>query len=201
MEKVTGIARDRLLPTFSPGAVLEVVPQPRHRATRAPARRSIAARSRCSRRVSSSTRSRRSARRAVAVLEHNGFTCELPEGPGVLRHAVARRGRHRQVPRSTRRRNVDALLPAVEAGRSIVVPQPTCAYTLKDEYPAFLGTDAARKVAASDLRRVGVPDERAQARRSSTRTSTGRRTSRSSGTPRATTAPSRSARGARSSCS
>ena len=44
--------------------------------------------------------------------------------------------------------NVDALLPAVEAGMSIVVPQPTCAYTLKDEVPAFLGTDAARKVAA-----------------------------------------------------
>ena len=51
--------------------------------------------------------------------------------------------------RDAAQRNVDALLPAVEAGCSIVVPQPTCAYTLKDEYPAFLGTEAARKVAAA----------------------------------------------------
>jgi len=51
--------------------------------------------------------------------------------------------------RDAAQRNVDALLPAVEAGRSIVVPQPTCAYTMKDEYPAFLGTEAARKVSAA----------------------------------------------------
>jgi Fe-S oxidoreductase len=43
--------------------------------------------------------------------------------------------------------NVDALLPAVEAGMPVIVPQPTCAYTLKDEVPAFLGTEAARQVA------------------------------------------------------
>jgi Fe-S oxidoreductase len=46
-------------------------------------------------------------------------------------------------------KNVDALLPAAEAGVPIVVPQPTCAYTLKDEVPAFLGTEAARTVAAN----------------------------------------------------
>jgi glycerol-3-phosphate dehydrogenase subunit C len=51
--------------------------------------------------------------------------------------------------REAAQRNVDALLPAVEAGLPIVVPQPTCAYTLKDEYPAFLGTEAARKVATA----------------------------------------------------
>ena len=50
--------------------------------------------------------------------------------------------------RDAAQRNVEALLPSVQAGCSIVVPQPTCAYTIKDEYPAFLGTDAARKVAA-----------------------------------------------------
>jgi Fe-S oxidoreductase len=49
--------------------------------------------------------------------------------------------------RDAAQHNVERLLPAVEAGLPIVVPQPTCAYTLKDEYPAFLGTDAARKVA------------------------------------------------------
>jgi glycerol-3-phosphate dehydrogenase subunit C len=29
------------------------------------------------------------------------------------------------------------------------VPQPTCAYTIKDEYPAFLGTESARRVGAA----------------------------------------------------
>ena len=59
--------------------------------------------------------------------------------------------------RDAAQRNVEALTPAVEAGRSIVVPQPTCAYTIKDEYPAFLGTDAARNGRGRDVRRVGVP--------------------------------------------
>ena len=31
--------------------------------------------------------------------------------------------------------------------RDVVVPQPTCAYVLKNEYPDFLGTDDARLVA------------------------------------------------------
>jgi Fe-S oxidoreductase len=38
-------------------------------------------------------------------------------------------------------------LPSVESGLPVIVSQPTCAYTIKEEYPAFLGTDAARKVA------------------------------------------------------
>jgi glycerol-3-phosphate dehydrogenase subunit C len=49
--------------------------------------------------------------------------------------------------RDAAQRNVDALLPAVKAGQAIVVPQPTCAYVIKNEYPDFLGTDEAREVA------------------------------------------------------
>jgi len=51
--------------------------------------------------------------------------------------------------RQAAQHNVDALLPTITAGAQVVVPQPTCAYTIKDEYPAFLGTDAARKVSAA----------------------------------------------------
>ena len=40
-----------------------------------------------------------------------------------------------------------ALAPAVQDGPRVVVPQPTCAYVLKQEYPDFLGTDDARLVA------------------------------------------------------
>ena len=60
--------------------------------------------------------------------------------------------------RDAAQRNVDALLPSVDAGKAVVVPQPTCAYTLKFELPAFLGTDAARRVAREHVRGVGVPD-------------------------------------------
>src|SRR5581483_1864218 len=61
---------------------------------------------------------------AVAVLEHNGFHCTRPEG------------------------QVCCGMPWVDAGAPVVVLQPTCAYTLKFELPAFLGTDDARRVAS-----------------------------------------------------
>jgi glycerol-3-phosphate dehydrogenase subunit C len=46
------------------------------------------------------------------------------------------------------RKNVAALLPLVEQGAPVVVPQPTCSYVLKKEYPVLLPGDAgAQKVA------------------------------------------------------
>jgi Fe-S oxidoreductase len=45
------------------------------------------------------------------------------------------------------RRNVEALAASVRAGHDVVVPQPTCAYVLKNEVPDFLGTDDAHLVA------------------------------------------------------
>ena len=45
--------------------------------------------------------------------------------------------------------NVRDLLPAVEDGRAIVVPQPTCGYVLRNEVPSMLGTEAARRVGAA----------------------------------------------------
>ncbi|MCC7075730.1 MAG: 4Fe-4S dicluster domain-containing protein [Acidimicrobiia bacterium] len=46
-------------------------------------------------------------------------------------------------------RNVADLLPEVRAGRLIVVPEPTCNYTLRKEYPHYLDTDEAREVGAA----------------------------------------------------
>lgn len=46
------------------------------------------------------------------------------------------------------RQNVAALLPLVEQGAPVVVPQPTCSYVLKKEYPVLLAGDpGAQKVA------------------------------------------------------
>jgi glycerol-3-phosphate dehydrogenase subunit C len=82
----------------------------------------------------------------VGVYEHNGFACELPDGqiccgmPWLDAGNVDKFREHAE-------HNVAALLPSVQAGRPVVVPQPTCAYVIKNEYPDFLGTDEAWLVA------------------------------------------------------
>ena len=147
MEKVTGIARDRLLPIFSRvrfskwfrGAA--PAPPPRRAHPRG-------ARSRLFPTCLVEYQEPAIGKAAVAVFEHNGFRCELPEGQVCCGMPWLDAGDADKF-REAAERNVAALLPAVEAGASIVVPQPTCAYTLKEEYPAFLGTDEARRVAAA----------------------------------------------------
>ncbi len=82
----------------------------------------------------------------VHVYERNGFACDLPAGQVCCGMPWLDAGDTEKF-REHAQKNVDALLPAVEAGMPVIVAQPTCAYTLKDEMPAFLGTEAARKVA------------------------------------------------------
>jgi len=85
-------------------------------------------------------------RDAVAVLERNGCTvaapdqvcCGMPYLDGGDLEAAARNAR----------RNVDALLPLVEQGAEVVVPQPTCSYVLKKEYTMLAPGAATEKVAA-----------------------------------------------------
>jgi Fe-S oxidoreductase len=146
MEKVTGIARDRLLPTYHRVRFSKWFGEHRSRrpAPAAPDRGAVALFPTCLVEYQRPT----IGKAMVAVLEHNGFTCELPEGQVCCGMPWLDAGDGDRF-RDAAQRNVDALLRAVEAGRSIVVPQPTCAYTLKDEYPAFLGTEAARTVSAA----------------------------------------------------
>ena len=146
IEKVTGIARDRLLPTFDRVRFSKWFRSrdPRPVVAAEADRGPVALFPTCL----VEYQQPEIGRAVVSVLEHNGFTCEVPEGQVCCGMPWLDAGDADKF-REAAQRNVDALLPAVEAGRSIVVPQPTCAYTLKDEYPAFLGTAAARKVAAA----------------------------------------------------
>ena len=84
----------------------------------------------------------------VNVYEHNGIGCTLPAGQVCCGMPWLDSGDTDRF-REHALKNVKALLPAVDAGMSVVVPQPTCAYVLKHEYPDFLGSDAARRIAAN----------------------------------------------------
>jgi glycerol-3-phosphate dehydrogenase subunit C len=83
----------------------------------------------------------------VRVLEKNGYAvvrpaqecCGMPNLDGGDIDAA----------REKARLNVASLLPHVEKGHAVVVPGPTCSYTIKKEWPELLGTEDARKVAAS----------------------------------------------------
>jgi Fe-S oxidoreductase len=80
------------------------------------------------------------------VYERNGFACDLPDGQVCCGMPWLDAGDTEKF-REAARKNVATLLPAVEAGRDVVVPQPTCAYVIKNEYGDFLDTDDARTVA------------------------------------------------------
>jgi glycerol-3-phosphate dehydrogenase subunit C len=86
-------------------------------------------------------------RDAVAVLERNDCRVECPEQvccgmPYLDGGDIAAATRNAE-------KNVAALLPLVERGATVIVPQPTCSYVLKKEYPMLAPGPAAEKVAAA----------------------------------------------------
>jgi glycerol-3-phosphate dehydrogenase subunit C len=86
-------------------------------------------------------------RAAVRVLEHQGFRvirpdevcCGMPNLDGGDVEAM----------RAKVKANVMALLPHVRAGCKIVVPSPTCGYTIKKEWPLYVDGDDVREVSAA----------------------------------------------------
>ena len=84
-------------------------------------------------------------RSAVAVLEHSDVRVELcyERCCGMPFTDVG----DLDAARRNAERNVDDLLPFVEAGATIVVPGPSCSLMLKSEYPELLRSEAARRVA------------------------------------------------------
>jgi glycerol-3-phosphate dehydrogenase subunit C len=82
---------------------------------------------------------------ATRVLEKNGYEVVLPEGltccgmPNLDGGDVEAAKRKMQA-------NVALLEPYVADGLTLVVPGPTCGYTMKKEWPLYLGTEEARRV-------------------------------------------------------
>ncbi len=144
MEKTTGIAKDRLLPTFAKVRFSKWFRGHERGRMTAPAapRGEVALFPTCLVEYQDPA----IGQALVNVYERNGIGCQLPEGevccgmPWLDAGDVTKFEEHAA-------KNVKVLAEAVKAGRDVVVPQPTCAYVLKNEYPDFLGTDDARLVA------------------------------------------------------
>lgn len=82
----------------------------------------------------------------VAVYEHAGVRCTLPEGLQCCGAPQLDAGDiHGFV--SLARRNVRRLAEAVRSGREIIVPQPNCLSAIRTSYPAFVGGADADLVA------------------------------------------------------
>jgi glycerol-3-phosphate dehydrogenase subunit C len=85
---------------------------------------------------------------AVRVLEQNGFRVELPDGLTCCGMPNIDGG---DVPAATAkmRHNVERLLPYVKRGLPLLVPGPTCSYTMKNEWPVYVGGADAVEVGAA----------------------------------------------------
>jgi Fe-S oxidoreductase len=84
----------------------------------------------------------------VKVLERNGVECSLPDGQVCCGAPWLHQGDVAGFTRNAKR-NVPLLAQAVRDGKDIVVPQPTCSYVLKQDYPDYLRSADADLVAAN----------------------------------------------------
>lgn len=141
MEKATGIAKVRLLPTYARVRFSRWFHRRVHGSTDV-TRGTVAVFPTCLVEYQEPA----IGKALVGTYERNGIGCELPEGqvccgmPWLDAGDIEKFDHHA-------RTNVAALIDSVRGGHDVVVPQPTCAYVLKKEYPDFLGTADARLVA------------------------------------------------------
>ncbi len=108
----------------------------------------------------------------VEVYEHNGIGCDLPEGQQCCGAPLLHQGDVSGFTDAARR-NVSLLAKWIRTRRghgeeaSIVVPQPTCGYVLKNDYPDYLPGPDSQLVAehtfdaAEYLMKVHVEDRQA----------------------------------------
>jgi glycerol-3-phosphate dehydrogenase subunit C len=85
------------------------------------------------------------AKASVRVLEKNGLSVTRP--PQVCCGIPNLDGGDIEEATRKAKTNVASLIKSVEQGHAIVVPGPSCAYTIRKEYPELLGTPEAKRVA------------------------------------------------------
>lgn len=143
MEKVLGIEKSRRLPTFHRRTFASWMAA---RGTRpATPRTSVTLFYSCSVNYNEP----QVGRDVVSVLEKNDCLVRCPEQ--VCCGMPFLDGGDVEAARKNARKNVESLKGAAERGEKIVVPQPTCSYVLKHEYPLLVPGDDAKKVARATM--------------------------------------------------
>jgi glycerol-3-phosphate dehydrogenase subunit C len=87
---------------------------------------------------------------AVRVLEHQGYRVLRPKGEVCCGMPNLDGGDVDAMMKKVRA-NVKVLLPHVRAGKKIVVPAPTCSYTMRKEWPLYVDSDEVRAVSAATM--------------------------------------------------
>ena len=87
---------------------------------------------------------------AVRVLEHQGFRVLRPQGE-VCCGMPNLDGGDLAAMRAKVEANVALLYPLVKEGRKVVALQPTCGYTMKQEWPVYSNTPEAHAVAKATM--------------------------------------------------
>jgi glycerol-3-phosphate dehydrogenase subunit C len=90
-------------------------------------------------------------RAAVMVLEHNGYKVFRASEEALCCGMPALDGGDIAGATKKMKKGVDALIHHVRAGRKVLVPGPTCGYTMKKEWAEYLPTDETKEVAAATL--------------------------------------------------
>ena len=139
MEKLLGIHRDRILPTYASETFRSWFDQ-RKGGTKSG--KKVALFYTCSVNFNDPE----TGKACVKVLEKNSIEVACPEqrccGMPYLD------GGDIEATRKSARANTDSLYALVKEGCDVVVPGPTCSYMLKQEYPLLLNDEASRAVAA-----------------------------------------------------
>ncbi len=149
MEKVTGIASERLLPPYAEDPLLDVVEEAHAIARLAGAQAGLGDHLPDVPGRVPEPAGRQGPR---AGLERNGIDCELPAGQVCCGAPWLHSGDVDHF-RKQGRKNVTVLADAIRAARrrgeepAVVVPQPTCGYILKYDYKDYLGGADAELVA------------------------------------------------------
>jgi glycerol-3-phosphate dehydrogenase subunit C len=89
-------------------------------------------------------------RAAVRVLEHQGYSVIRPRGE-VCCGMPNLDGGDVEATRAKIQANVEVLLPHVRQGKTIVVPAPTCGYTMKMEWPVYDDRPQTHEVARATV--------------------------------------------------
>jgi glycerol-3-phosphate dehydrogenase subunit C len=146
MEKVTGIAAERVLPPFARTRFSTWFRRRHQPAAGAVGREQgrVAIFSTCMVEYQDPA----IGQAMVGVYEHNGISCSLPEGQVCCGAPWLHQGDVDTFV-AQGRKNVAVLAQAVRAGNDVVVPQPTCGYILKKDYVDYIGGPDAELVAAN----------------------------------------------------